>query len=118
MTTFEEFSAYVTRVADNYPTSWFTRTKCKFTWQIRKSNDPFPFEWVGIEGTPVGEPIEVFHRILYDEMPRCAQVVLTEQFLRKGLRANAFQRLGMTTEDGRWGITLIQPRWVDRCPEA
>lgn len=120
MTTFEEFSAHVSRVADRYPKSWLMRLKCRFEWRRRiRQNRPLPFEWVVEgEGIPVGEPIEVFHRILYDEMPHCAQGAMTNALLQRGLRANAFQILGRTTEDGRWGITLIQPRWVDKCLDA
>ena len=114
MDTFEEFAAYVARVADRFPKSWFTQRRC---WSERRrrmrENRPLPFKWVGYEGERVGEPIMVPHCTTHDQMPHAVRGVLTDMVLLNGARINAFQNLETHLHDGHWGESIIQPRWID-----
>ena len=109
----EKLSAEIDLLTKMHKTSRISRLICRIQYYwLRWHNEPLPFMWVKDEGTPVGEPIEIYHMTLHDMMEHQARGVMTGKVLLEGLRANAIQVLGFERLD-KWNAkTTIQPRWV------
>lgn len=109
----DRISPEIDAFAKAFKSSRCARFICRLQYHwLKWRNTPLLFEWVGEEGEPVGEPIEICHLRLHDMMEHEALGVMTEKVLLEGLRANAFQVLGFEHSGTLNGKTTIQPRWA------
>lgn len=61
----------------------------------------------------MGEPMNVGHLTMHDMLHHSAQCMMTDLVLLRGMRVNAVESLGTTITGDMWGVTKLQPRWID-----